>query len=323
MFNASEASLSGSVPIFNWRPASQQVERMQTRLDGRLPTQNLLIDPALTGLPLAHSQILVFGAGPGVGKTSLACFAGFTALQHNRELNLYIANAETPFDILYMRELSRHTGIPANRLINGQLDDDERQRASQILRDQSNILARVFALSDTSGHPFAALKASRPGLLLVDYVQKYARGGSDVKVGIAHQFDLYRALADLGWAVMVIAATSRTSGAHGHSSRNQTAASFRDSSDIEYNADAAYIVCRDVHNGSTRQLMTLKCVKNRHDEMRDIQLNFEPRLFRFSTPVANQQERTVGPNENPLIQIQRKRNAGPNLGDNPFPNGAI
>jgi replicative DNA helicase len=94
--------------------------------------------------------------------------------------------------------------------------------------------------------------------------------------------DYLRQFADAGVAVVVVAAVGRTRDARGRSSYAADAlnlASFRESSELEFGADDAYILAPDKHDA---ELVTLRHLKSRHGEQRDISLTFDKARQSFS-----------------------------------------
>lgn len=121
------------------------------------------------------------------------------------------------------------------------------------------------------------LLTEEPGLLILDYIQKFAPSG-DAKAGVTEVMTTARNFAREGWAVLAMSATSRSQvkGRSAQDSLQLNQASFRDSSEIEFQADSAYLI-RDMEKpdskASTRQTF-IECVKNRHGEKASKLLNF-------------------------------------------------
>jgi replicative DNA helicase len=84
-----------------------------------------------------------------------------------------------------------------------------------------------------------------------------------------------RQFADAGIAVLVVAAVSRTKDNRGRSSYSGDGlnlASFRESSELEFGADDAFIL---VPNSMSGDRVTLRHLKSRHSEARDLVLRFD------------------------------------------------
>jgi replicative DNA helicase len=95
--------------------------------------------------------------------------------------------------------------------------------------------------------------------------------------------DYLRQFADNGTAVIVVSAVGRTRDSKGRSSyagEGLNLASFRESSELEFGADDAFIVTPDGDQGAA---VTLRHLKSRYGECRDIGLTFDRRRQRFTT----------------------------------------
>jgi replicative DNA helicase len=103
-----------------------------------------------------------------------------------------------------------------------------------------------------------------------------------------------RQFADAGIGLIVVAAVARTKDKRGRSSYASDGlnlASFRESSELEFGADDAYILMPEP---KTADVMILRHLKSRHGETRDIRLSFDKPHQRF-TPI----ESTAGTPEPP------------------------
>ena len=92
---------------------------------------------------------------------------------------------------------------------------------------------------------------------------------------------LIRRFADAGSCVFVVSALSRQKNAQGRSgydAETLTMAAFRDSSEIEFACDDAFILT----TGKEPHERTLKHLKARNGECRDIALEFDGAVQRFS-----------------------------------------
>ncbi len=102
--------------------------------------------------------------------------------------------------------------------------------------------------------------------------------------------DYLRQFADAGVAIIVVAALARSKDAKGRSSYSEglSLASFRETSELEYGADDAFILAPaddDKSDGEASSRVVLKHLKSRHGETRDIDLSFDRKRQRF-TPAA-------------------------------------
>jgi hypothetical protein len=102
--------------------------------------------------------------------------------------------------------------------------------------------------------------------------------------GIESVMDHLRAYAEGGWAVIALSATKRTEGGK-HDATKLDQAAFRGSSEIEFQADAAYVL-RDQSGGAEGDRdMLLDCVKNRHGRRGSIDLRFIAGEMRFESRI--------------------------------------
>jgi len=88
--------------------------------------------------------------------------------------------------------------------------------------------------------------------------------------------DYLRQFADAGVAVIVVSAVGCGKDSKGRSSYAGDAlslASFRESSEVEFGADDAFILVPDAEDADS---VTLRHLKSRHGEARDIALAFRP-----------------------------------------------
>ncbi len=277
-------------------PASEATERPLTiaanglvqdflkRLnDGEL-SRLFELDDALTGYEIGFGLISVLGAPPGAGKTGLAMQCVFEALRFKPDLRVVIANAESSFDVLLRRELCRQTRIESAKVRFGDLNDDEMRQVIKAAAEIQSKLGNVEVLQEPcTSLQLLRLLDSTPGFLVVDYLQKFAPPDKDIRIGVGEVMATLRTLAKAGWAVLALSATARTNGKGGskHDSSQLNQASFRDSGEIEFNADSAYIL---IDNGEVDEKpyirnVTLSCVKNRHAMKKDFDLIFHmPRM---------------------------------------------
>ncbi len=230
-------------------------------------------------------------AGPGSGKTALAMQYGFQVLQHHPEIRLTVANAETGFDRLLKRELTRLSGVPARALRFADLTPAQLDAVEQAAAELEPLLTRV----DVFEPPYTLkrieqLQAVTPGLLILDYLQKFSPPNLDARNGATAVAAELRNLCHKGWAVLALSATARTTGKGGsnHDSQRLTLASLKESGEIEFNADAVYLI-RDEGETDRPHVhdVELDCVKNRNGSMGGRRLVFDKPNLEFSLPAGS------------------------------------
>jgi replicative DNA helicase len=100
----------------------------------------------------------------------------------------------------------------------------------------------------------------------------------------ARQRPSFRQFADAGVAIIIVAALARSTDAKGRSSYTDGLglASFRETSELEYEADDAFILEPDDLEVASSSRVILKHLKSRHGEARDITLRFDWMHQRFT-----------------------------------------
>ena len=254
--------------------------------EGELP-QLIRQPPPFDGIEVGAGLITIIGAPPGFGKTALAMQLMFDALELDDSLRAVVANAETSFDGLLRRELTRATRIDSNAIRFGKLTSHELERINEAASDLIPRLQRVSVLNDPCNViQLYKLRGEPPGLLIVDYLQKFAPADKDPRQGVNEVVATLRSLSKLGWAVLCLSATKRDTNGK-HNSKELGLSSFRESGEIEYNADSAYVMVDNGEIGAKYiRHITLTHVKNRHGSKDDRQLQFHmPRMSFDAFPV--------------------------------------
>ncbi len=96
------------------------------------------------------------------------------------------------------------------------------------------------------GNVAASADAFDAGLIVLDYIQRIGAPGEhdDRRGAVDETMDYLRQFADAGVAIIVVAALARSKDAKGRSSYTDglSLASFRETSELEYGADDAFIL---------------------------------------------------------------------------------
>lgn len=233
--------------------------------------------------------ISVWGAGPGTGKTAASSQLLFGALELNPELTATIANAEMGFNVLMRRELVRRTGLPDKRLRFADLSTSDWAKIETASDELKPLMERVRWLE--APYTFDQLKrlhSEAPGLLVVDYLQKFSPDSESARTGVNAVMGQLRHLALQGWGIIALSATTRTHGKGGsnHDGKQLTLASFKESGEIEFNADSAYLLRDEGEIDGKKWLRSVVfcCVKNRNGEQPERPMEFNKAGMRFSLP---------------------------------------
>lgn len=244
----------------------------------------LIATHTFTDFELGPGLVTVIGAPPASGKTTIAMQLIGEAMELNDDQRAYVLNCEMSPKALMRRELSRITGINPRAIRFNALSNADRALIADTLEQVGRRLQRM-QLMPGDASSLGKLASLPPGIVLVDYLQRFNLGGGDARSNVNDSMDLLRRLADIGHSVLAISATKRTKDGR-HDKEELSLSSFRESSEVEYAADACYVLKVDpfgVHGSVTA---TLACVKNRNDEQRDITLGFDKKSMTFLPAVA-------------------------------------
>lgn len=238
--------------------------------------------PPFELLDLRPGRVLLFGAPPGAGKTTLTLQAVSGVLANHPTLRAVVGNVEMAPAALVEKMLARLGRVALDALQDRELLADERRRVEAAIATHAQLLDRLAFLEPpfTLRHVGEALKAFGARLALIDYAQRFATGEGDDRAKLDALMSGARVLANAGACVLLVSSVARQKSKSGSSTyAGLNLASFRGSSEIEFGADAAYILDADPKTGVT----VLRCEKDRFRQPRDIPLRFDGALQTFST----------------------------------------
>src|SRR5262245_8083959 len=186
--------------------------------------------------------------------------------------------------VLLDRQLARLSGIDLSLIRHRRLGAEHADRIDQALATLEPLAERLVFVRPPFDLANVALTADAFGaqLLLLDYIQRIPPPGehADKRGSVNATMDYLRQFADAGTAVIVISAIGRTRDGKGRSTyagEGLNLASFRESSELEYGSDDAYILTPEDAGA-----VTLRHLKSRHGEAKDLALTFHRTLQRFS-----------------------------------------
>lgn len=266
--------LTGPAGKGHARGGDPEFERWQRNVLEGLPPKRFQVAAAggsLNSLEMSPREILVLGGHPASGKTALAQQLMFDALSQpgQSELRALVCNVEMPLGALLDRELSRMSGVPYSLIRKREVASELMERIHPCLESLSTLYQRITFLQP----PFSASRLVSeawelgPDIVVVDYIQRLRAHGNESRIQVSAVMESLREIASGGSAVIAVAALNRSS----HDTGGQAASNFRDSSEIEYGADSAYILDRKLGLPNA----TLKCVKRRYGTPEDLKLTFD------------------------------------------------
>lgn len=253
---------------------------------GRPPT---LYPVAEAGCPLAQLAIgpglvSLFGGSPGVGKSALVMQFTFEALRLSPNLRALVASVEMSPTVLLDRQFARLSEIDLHAIRHRSLLPSHEAQVEVGMQALGGVVERIAFLSPPFTVENVAMSADAFGadLIVLDYIQRFSPPGKHAhrKAAVDAMMDCVRGMADRGVAVLVVAAVGRQRDDKGRSGYGGlTLASFRESSELEYGADDAWLLVRD--DPEDPEGLTLHHVKSRHGETLSIPLRFKGAIQQF------------------------------------------
>jgi len=268
----------------------------------------------LAEIEIGPSLMTLIGGGPGDGKTAFVMQGIVDAMRINPMLRAVICNVEMTRDALLDRQLARLSGVPLDIIRKRLISDEHAQRIDiglQILNEISGRLAFVcspYRLEDIEGatKSFLPLQYGSGVIICLDYLQRISvpEANGDRRGAIDTTVQCMRGWANRGAAVIAVSAIARQKDAAGrstYSAQSTGIGSFKESAELEYGADTAYILGR-VDNNPNRRL--LKHVKQRNGAIASIELTFNGAVQAFDVASSEGQAPSRSPAE--LVELGNK-----------------
>ena len=244
---------------------------------------------ALARIEIGPGLVTLLGGAPGAGKTAFTMQGTIDALRLTPTLRALVCNVEMPAAVLLDRQLARLSGIDSTTIRYRRFAAEHGDRLDQGLRTLETVAERLafvkppFDLANVA----ASADAFHADLLVLDYIQRIAPPGqhADNRASVNSTMGFLREFADAGVAVLVLSSVGRTKDTKGRSSYSGDGlnlASFRESSELEFGADDAFILVPDENADYDTVTVTLRHLKARHTAPQDLVLEFDRRTQRFA-----------------------------------------
>lgn len=262
------------------------------------PTGMRELNTALGGGLEAQRLVVLLGA-PGAGKTALANQIADHVANAGRPV-LYVTSEDSPFTLL-AKTLSRVGDVNYTAVLKGWRDERSRIDAAitiQAERKSNDTLRYVDAsqglsldtMKDLAQAHFIRYDSAGQGVLVVDYLQRFARAqrdllalGRDLREVVTVLTENLRSIAcELDCCVLALASQNRASG-YGAGANGSALASAKESGDIEYTADVIMALMEDKDrkvNPPFKPRM-LRLDKNRQGDTASISLDWRGDRQRF------------------------------------------
>ena len=263
---------------------------------GKPPTFYPIGEGELARIEIGPGLVTLLGGAPGSGKTAFTMQAVVDALRLTPTLRAVVCNIEMPPGVLLDRQLARLSGVDLTTIRYRRLTEEHSERIETGMATLAEVCERLAFVRP----PFDLINIAAvvddldAKLIVLDYIQRIQPPGEhDNKRGsVDATMNHLRNFADGGMAVIVLSAVGRTKDKQGRSSYSGDGlnlASFRESSELEFGADDAFILT-PASDGD----VILRHLKSRNGECRDLRMAFDKPLQRFTpldaTEVTSQAE---------------------------------
>jgi replicative DNA helicase len=244
-------------------PARFDLDTQPTRWTPPAPFESIDLRP---------NRVVLIGAPPGAGKTTLALQLAFD-LAARHDLRAIICNVEMNADVLIDKLLARLARVDVTVLMDRDLTKAERDRILSAVATHADALGRIaFHVGPpTVASVYDSARSFDARLVVLDYLQRFVLDAADDRVRLDRLMGQVRRVADQGLAVLVVSSVSRQKGRGGSCYAGLDMASYRGSAELEFASDSAYILDANLPHG----IATLRQVKNRYGPLRDIPLRFD------------------------------------------------
>jgi replicative DNA helicase len=231
-------------------------------------------------IELEPGRITLIGGAPGSGKTALTMQIVVDALRLNPDLRAAICNVEMPPQVLMERQLSRFSGISATTIRNREFDERHGERLESAFTIFYEFIERLCFVRPpvTLENLAASADVFNAELIVLDYVQRISPPGEsrDKRGALDATMSFLRQFADAGVAVLIVSSVSRQRDGRGRATYDDLSlASFRESAELEFGADDAYVIQPSDFE------VVVKHLKSRHGELSDLHLQWQPNVQRF------------------------------------------
>jgi replicative DNA helicase len=255
-------------------------------LSGKPPVLFPVGSGELARVEFGPGLVTLLGGAPGAGKTAFTMQCVVDSLRLTPTIRAAVCNVEMAPAVLLDRQLARLSGIDLSLIRRRRLGAEHADRIDQAMNTLEPLAERLAFVRPPFDLANLAATADTFGahLLLIDYCQRVAPPGehADKRGAVNALTDFLRQFADAGVAVVVVAAVARTRDGKGRSTyagEGLNLASFRESSELEFGCDDAFILTPD--DDDQGEAVTLRHLKSRHGEAKDIALTFDRRHQRF------------------------------------------
>jgi replicative DNA helicase len=260
-------------------------------LSGRAPTLYPIGMGELGRLEIGPGLVVLIGGAPGAGKSGLVMQMVVDALMMTPNLKALVCNVEMSPGTLLDRQLARIADIDLTLIRHRRLGAEHAEAvergmlALEALADRLAFVRPPYDLTNVA----ASADAFDAALIVLDYCQRIASPGEhgDRRGAIDATMDYLRKFAGAGVAIIVVSSIGRSKDSKGRSTYTDglSLASYKESGELEYGADDAYMLIPsddDGSEGGSPSRVVLRHLKSRYGQAKDIELNFDGKHQRFT-----------------------------------------
>ncbi len=259
----------------------------------RPPPTTWDLGPPLNHIAIGPGRVVVVGGAPGEGKTTFSMQAIFEATARNPDVRSLVVNVEMSPERLLDRQLARLSGVPLNKILRRQFDALDLLRVRKGFAAIGSLVERIAFMEAPFDLDRIAGAADDFGadLLHLDYLQRIdvpgRHNGQREKMNV--MISKFRDFTSAGVGILANAALTRSKDSAGRSTydgKHLGMASFRESPEIEYGCDDAFLLFRlqddEPDAGNTTRRVILAHLKSRDGEPKSVELQFDGRYQRFT-----------------------------------------
>ena len=251
-----------------------------------IPTGFAELDQTIGGLN--KSDLILLAARPGMGKTAIALnMAQYAAAKSNKTVVIF--QLEMSSEQIATRMLSSEALVDSKKLRMGNLSDDDWQKMAGATEKLQKL---SILIDENSGITVPEMKAKcrrlgkALGLIVIDYLQLLHAPGKRMDNRVQEVAEISRSLKIMAKElnVPVLCCSQLSRGPENRPDKRPMLSDLRESGSIEQDADIVMFIYREDYydkDSENRNAAKLLIAKNRHGELRDIDLQWMGQFTSF------------------------------------------
>ncbi len=274
-----------------------ELSEMDSQVPG-LSTGLVDLDRMIAGL--GNSDLVLLAGRPGMGKTSLGLNILLEVGKHSGKAVVFFS-LEMSREQLAMRLISSESFIPNQKLLTGQLEEDDWEKLTLACRalNATNILIDDNPSLSVADMNAKCRRVENLGLVVIDYLQLMTSAGGKQRYSNENRqqvvSDISRALKimakELNVPVLCLSQLSRAN--ESRSDKRPMLSDLRESGAIEQDADEVLFIYRDDYyneNSEYKNQAEIIVAKNRHGETGKVMVQWLPEFTTFANLEWKHQE---------------------------------